>query len=455
MRLHIHILGICGTFMGGLAQLARESGVVVTGSDEHVYPPMSDALKAAGIEVREGYRAEDVDEIHPDVWVVGNAISRGNPLLEEILDRGLPYVSGPQWLSEHILLGRDVLVVSGTHGKTTTTSLAAWILLQNGVDCGYLIGGVPQWSDKSARLGSRNAPFVIEGDEYDTAFFDKRSKFVHYRPKVAILNNLEFDHADIFEDLAAIEKQFHHMVRIIPRSGLVVANGCCEAIDRVLAKGVWCPVERFDGDGVWRIDDGAVLHDGVEIGRLEFGMSGRYNELNALAAIAAVNALGVPPKDSLAALKSFSGVKRRQEVKGEAAGVVVMDDFAHHPTAVAETIAGVREKMKKSGRSGRIIAVLEPRSNTMKMGVMKARLAESLKAADEVFCYFGPGVKWDPQDVLDLLPEAVACRDLDEIVQAAAAAASSGDVILCMSNGAFGGIHGKLLKALEAKEGAK
>ena len=453
--MHIHILGICGTFMGGLAQLAREAGFVVTGSDQHVYPPMSDALKAAGIEVREGYCAEDLEEINPDVWVVGNAISRGNPLLEEILDRRLPYASGPQWLSENILQGREVLVVAGTHGKTTTTSLAAWILMQNGIDCGYLIGGVPQWSDKSARLGSKDAPFVIEGDEYDTAFFDKRSKFVHYRPKVAILNNLEFDHADIFEDLAAIEKQFHHMVRIIPRSGLVVANGCCEAIDRVLAKGAWCPVERFDGEGRWRINDGVVELDGVDAGRLEFCMSGRYNELNALAAIAAVNAFGVAPKDSLAALRSFSGVKRRQEVKGEAAGVLVLDDFAHHPTAVAETIAGVRDKMRKAGRTGRIIAVIEPRSNTMKMGVMKTRLAESLKSADSVFCYFGPGVKWEPQDVLDVLPDAFAGRDMDELVQAAAAQASSGDVILCMSNGAFGGIHGRLLKALEDKEAAK
>lgn len=452
--MHIHILGICGTFMGGVAQLAREAGHTVTGCDAHVYPPMSDALRNAGIEIIEGYAASQLDAIHPDVFVIGNAISRGNPLLEAILNKGLPYTSGPAWLCEHVLAGRHVLAVAGTHGKTTTTSMLAWILKEAGLEPGYLIGGVPQWGPRSASLGRTTpmSPFVIEADEYDTAFFDKRSKFVHYRPRTAILNNLEYDHADIFENLAAIEKQFHHLVRIMPSEGLVVANGHCEALDRVLAKGCWSRLERFDVPNGWMLsDDGEVSFEGGSFGCLKLAMPGRYNGLNALAAVAAARSVGVMPEQAVEALASFAGVKRRMEVKGIEDGVTVIDDFAHHPTAIAETIHAVKSRLA----SGRLLAVLEPRSNTMKLGTMKSRLADALGEADEVFCYAGKGVAWEPAEVLDVMGGRAYCtHDLDELVKAVLREARPGDTVLCMSNGAFGGIHGKLLSGLAERCGA-
>ncbi len=448
--MHIHILGICGTFMGGVAQLAVKAGHAVTGCDKNVYPPMSDQLTQAGIRLLEGYDADQL-AIKPDLWVIGNAVSRGNPLLEAILNAGEPYTSGPQWMCENILAGRHVLAVAGTHGKTTTTSMLAWILEKAGLRPGFLIGGVPQDFGCSARLGE-GRHFVIEADEYDTAFFDKRSKFVHYRPRTAILNNLEYDHADIFENLAAIEKQFHHLVRTMPSAGLVVANGDCDALDRVLEKGCWSRVERFNRAGGWCVTaEGDVSLAGEAFGRLEMALPGRHNQLNALAAIAAARDAGVEPKDALAALATFEGVKRRLEVKGEAAGVMVIDDFAHHPTAIHETIAALRGKV---GAGRRILAVLEPRSNTMKLGTMKDRLAASLADADKVFCWAGDAVHWDTHEALLPLGEKAKTyrHDMAPMVADVAAEAKPGDVILCMSNGSFGGVHGMLLTALKAKE---
>jgi UDP-N-acetylmuramate: L-alanyl-gamma-D-glutamyl-meso-diaminopimelate ligase len=448
--MHIHILGICGTFMGGLAQLAAASGHTVTGCDANVYPPMSDQLEQAGIRLVQGYDASQLS-IKPDLWVIGNAISRGNPLLEAILNAGEPYTSGPQWIGEHVLRGRHVLAVAGTHGKTTTTSLLAQILDFCGKKPGFLVGGVPQDFGVSARLGE-GRPFVIEADEYDTAFFDKRSKFVHYRPLTAILNNLEYDHADIFEDLAAIEKQFHHLVRAMPGRGLVIANGRCGALDRVLERGIWSRLERFDSPEGWTIDpDGRVAFMGEVFGTLRMSLMGHHNALNALAAIAAARDAGVRPQEALEALEHFVGVKRRLEVKGEARGVTVIDDFAHHPTAIAETIAALRGRI--GGR--RILAVLEPRSNTMKLGTMKERLAGALADAELVFCYAGKGVSWDTAEALAPLGDKARNYrgDLDRLVADVAAAAQPGDVVLCMSNGAFGGVHGKLLAALKGEQG--
>lgn len=465
--MHIHILGICGTFMGGVAQIARQAGHKVTGCDRNVYPPMSDALREAGIELIEGYDPSQL-AVKPDLWVIGNAVSRGNPLLEAILNAGLPYTSGPQWMSEEILQGRHVLAVAGTHGKTTTTSMLAWILMHAGMSPGYLIGGVPSWGERSAALGSaagQREPFVIEADEYDTAFFDKRSKFVHYRPRTAILNNLEFDHADIYANLGEIETQFHHLVRTIPGDGTVIANAKFASLDRVLSRGCWSAVERFDvnpGAAGWALgdetSDGAysVIRNGEVCGSLKLVMPGRYNALNALAATAAALTVGVSVQKSLAALSDFPGVRRRQEVKGRAFGCAVIDDFAHHPTAIAETIGAVREWMGREGMTGRLIAVLEPRSNTMKLGTMKSRLADAVAGADEVFCYAGPGVSWEPADVLSVLgSRAHATHDFEKLVDDLTAEARPGDVLLCMSNGAFGGIHGKLLARLRGKEGAR
>ncbi|MCF0253278.1 MAG: UDP-N-acetylmuramate:L-alanyl-gamma-D-glutamyl-meso-diaminopimelate ligase [Duodenibacillus sp.] len=449
--MHIHILGICGTFMGGLAQLAAACGHKVTGCDKGVYPPMSEQLEQAGIALTEGYGSEQV-ALGADLWIVGNAISRGNPLLEAILEAGLPYCSGPQWLGEHVLAGRHVLAVAGTHGKTTTTAMLAWILECAGKKPGFLVGGVPMGFGVSARLGE-GRHFVIEADEYDTAFCDKRSKFVHYRPRTAVLNNLEYDHADIFEDLAAIEKQFHHLVRTVPAGGLVVANGQCEALDRVLAMGCWSRVHRFGAGGPgpgWTVSEqGDVALNGIAFGRLELPLPGRHNLCNALAAVAAACDAGVSPVVSLQALSRFPGVRRRMELKGVAAGVKVLDDFAHHPTAIAETIAAVRRTLG----AGRLIAVLEPRSNTMKLGTMKDRLPGALAAADRVFCYQGPGVRWSAADALAALGEKASCHcgDLAPLVEAVAGFARPGDVVLCMSNGSFGGVHGKLLAALAAR----
>ncbi len=455
--MHIHILGICGTFMGGIAQLARACGHRVTGCDAGVYPPMSTQLEAAGIELIEGYGVEQIG-LDPDCFIVGNAISRGNPLLEEILDRGLPYVSGPQWLADNVLRGRWVLAVAGTHGKTTTSSMLAWILEDAGLSPGFLIGGVPMNFGVSARLSGHQADspfFVIEADEYDTAFCDKRSKFIHYRPRTAILNNLEFDHADIFADLAAIETQFHHLVRTLPRHGLVVCNALEASLRRVLERGCWTPVERFNDDRGWRIagDDAsgelALMHGEEVLAQTVWPLSGDHNRSNALAALLAARHAGVPLERGVEALSRFQNVKRRMELRGTVRGINVYDDFAHHPTAIATTVAGLRRKIgAKAG--GRILAVLEPRSNTMKLGVMKAQLPGSLVETDRVFCY-AANLGWDAREALAPLgSKATVGEDLDALVAQIASEAKSGDHVLVMSNGGFGGVHGKLLDALRA-----
>ncbi len=471
--MHIHILGICGTFMGGIAVLAKQAGHRVTGCDAGVYPPMSTQLEAQGIELIEGFDPGQI-ELAPDVYVIGNVVSRGNPLMEEILNRGLPYVSGPQWLAENILHpsavsperaamlplsagmplagtgggaggeGKWVLAVAGTHGKTTTSAMLAWILEDAGLNPGFLIGGVPQNFGVSARL--TDSPFfVVEADEYDTAFFDKRSKFVHYHPRTAILNNLEFDHADIFPDLAAIETQFHHLVRTVPGNGLIVANGREESLDRVLARGCWTPVERFGTMQGWTMGAaGAVAFKEEYQGTLTWSLLGEHNRMNALAAVAAARHAGVPAEMGIEALARFENVKRRMEVRGVANGVTVYDDFAHHPTAIATTVAGLRSKIGDA----RILAVLEPRSNTMKLGVMKDALPGSLQGADLVYCY-GANLGWDAAAALAPLGgKAQTFDDLDRLVAAVAAAARPGDHVLAMSNGGFGGVHDKLLAAL-------
>jgi len=448
--MHIHILGICGTFMGGLAVLAKQAGHTVTGCDANVYPPMSTQLEAQGIRLIEGF-SEDQLDLNPDVWVIGNVVTRGKqPLMEALLNRGLPYVSGPQWLAENVLRDKWVLAVAGTHGKTTTASMLAWILQDCGLTPGYLIGGVPVNFGVSARL-TESPFFVIEADEYDTAFFDKRSKFVHYRPRTTVLNNLEYDHADIFADLAAIETQFHHLVRTVPGNGLVVSNGTEASLDRVLAKGCWTPVERFGVADAWHarlIDDTRfeVLLGGVPQGEVAWTLQGEHNRMNALAALAAARHAGVTVKEGAFALSRFQNVKRRMEVKGVARGVTVYDDFAHHPTAIATTLAGLRTRI---GTSGRILAVLEPRSNTMKLGVMKAQLPQSLNQADRVYCYTG-GIDWDAAAALAPLGEKMTPHaQLDDLISRLAMDARPGDHVLVMSNGGFGGIHGKLLARLE------
>ncbi len=443
MSKHIHILGICGTFMGGIAAIAKQSGYRVTGCDANVYPPMSTQLEAQGIELIEGWGTEQL-ELKPDVFVIGNVVSRGNPLMEEILNRNLPYASGPQWLADTLLRDKWVLGVAGTHGKTTTTSMLAWILEHAGLNPGFLIGGVPQNFGISARI--TDAPFfVIEADEYDTAFFDKRSKFVHYHPRTAILNNLEFDHADIFPDLAAIETQFHHLVRTVPGNGLVVCNGREESLQRVIQRGCWTPVERFGSDDGWNIGaNDQISLNGKMQGTLQWDLLGEHNRMNALAALAAARHAGVPVAQGLAALAEFKNVKRRMEVRGTVNGITVYDDFAHHPTAIDTTVAGLRHKVGKA----RILAVLEPRSNTMKLGVMKDALPGSLKDADLVFCY-GANLGWDAAASLAPLGDKAVVRDdLGQLIETIAGAAKPGDQILVMSNGGFGGIHEKLLQRL-------
>ncbi len=447
--MHIHILGICGTFMGGIAALAKAAGHTVTGCDAKVYPPMSTQLEAQGIKLIEGYDADQLS-LKPDVFVIGNVVSRGNVLMEEILNRGLPYVSGPQWLAENVLRSRWVLAVAGTHGKTTTCAMLAWILEHAGLSPGFLIGGVPQNFGISARPGA--APFfVIEADEYDTAFFDKRSKFIHYSPRTIVLNNLEYDHADIFSDLAAIEIQFHHFVRILPGNGLIIANGADAALQRVLGRGCWTPIENFAVPGGWQA--GAQTADGrfaVSLydkpqGMVQWDLLGEHNQLNALAAIAAARHAGVPVAAAIAALAEFRNVKRRLEARGTVNNITVYDDFAHHPTAIRATLAGLRGKLD----TARIIAVLEPRSNTMKLGLMKDELAASLAEADCVFCY-GAGLDWDAAAVLRPLgAKAEVHHDIPQLVAAIAATAKSGDQVLIMSNGGFGGIHEKLLTELK------
>ncbi|MCX7140315.1 MAG: UDP-N-acetylmuramate:L-alanyl-gamma-D-glutamyl-meso-diaminopimelate ligase [Proteobacteria bacterium] len=448
--MHIHILGICGTFMGGIAAIARQAGHRVTGCDANVYPPMSTQLQAQGIDLIEGFGADQIS-MKPDLWVVGNVVSRGTPLIEEILDQGEPYISGPQWLAENVLPSKWVLAVAGTHGKTTTSSMLAWILEAAGKQPGFLIGGVPQDFGVSARLtGSRF--FVIEADEYDTAFFDKRSKFVHYHPKTAVLNNLEFDHADIFSDLASIEQQFHHFVRTVPRSGLLVANGVDQALERVISQGRWTPIEYFDNSGGWQsealdADTFRVSLAGEEQGTVRWNLTGRHNRANALAAIAAARHAGVAPAAACEALGRFASVKRRMELRGTVSGVAIYDDFAHHPTAIATTVAGLRHKV---GRA-RILAVLEPRSNTMKLGVMKDALSGSLAEADLVYC-FGANLGWNPAEALAPMGSKAVCEDnLEALVSRIAADSAPGDQVLVMSNGGFGGIHQKLLDRLKLK----
>ncbi|MFN7835447.1 MAG: UDP-N-acetylmuramate:L-alanyl-gamma-D-glutamyl-meso-diaminopimelate ligase [Burkholderiaceae bacterium] len=453
--MHIHILGVCGTFMGGLAQLAVALGHRVTGCDAQVYPPMSTQLQDAGIGLIEGFDAAQL-ALQPDLWVVGNVVSRGNPLLEAVLDAGLPYTSGPQWVGEQVLAGRHVLAVAGTHGKTTTAAMLAWILVSAGRQPGYLIGGVPRNFGRSALLGLAGAPFVIEADEYDTAFFDKRSKFVHYRPRTAILNNLEFDHADIFPDVEAIETQFHHLVRTVPGAGRLVVNADDVHLRRVLARGAWSATVFF-GEGAYggftaqAQDEGRflVLRAEEAVGAVTWTLSGAHNRSNALAAIAAAEHVGVAPAEACAALSTFQNVRRRLENRGEVGGVTVLDDFAHHPTAIATTIAGLRRA--EPGR--RILAVFEPRSNTMKLGALRARLPAALREADAVFCHTA-GLSWDAAGCLAELPQPVLCTaDIEALVTAVLSTALPGDQILVMSNGGFGGIHERLLKGLAARDG--
>jgi UDP-N-acetylmuramate: L-alanyl-gamma-D-glutamyl-meso-diaminopimelate ligase len=450
--MHLHILGICGTFMGGIAAIAREAGHKVTGCDANVYPPMSDQLRALGIDLIEGWAPEQM-ALDPDVYVIGNVVTRGNPLMEAILNAGLPYTSGPQWLAENVLVGRHVLAVAGTHGKTTTTSMLAWMLESAGLQPGFLVGGVPLNFGISARLGS-GKHFVIEADEYDTAFFDKRSKFVHYRPRTAILNNLEYDHADIFADLAAIETQFHHLVRTVPSTGRLVVNSREEALARVLARGCWSEVQRF---GARKEEPGAlrargephafdVLRGSLKIARVDWTQLGEHNQLNALAAIGAAEHVGVSPDVAGAALHTFTNVRRRLELRGEAAGVKVYDDFAHHPTAMRTTINGLRRKVGTQ----RILAVFEPRTNTMKKGEMKAQLPWALEEADLAFCLQG-NYGWDAaQALVPMGAQAIVADSVDKLVAALLARVRAGDHVLVMSNGGFGGIHDKLLAGLAA-----
>ncbi|KQR63151.1 UDP-N-acetylmuramate:L-alanyl-gamma-D-glutamyl-meso-diaminopimelate ligase [Acidovorax sp. Leaf160] len=470
--MHIHILGVCGTFMGGLAALAREAGHRVTGCDAGVYPPMSDQLRALGIDLIEGYGADQL-ALQPDMYVIGNVVSRARlpdgspkfPLMEAILDAGAPYTSGPQWLSEHVLQGRHVLAVAGTHGKTTTTSMLAWVLECAGLQPGFLVGGVPLDFGVSARLGAARRPvagaglsgqapvFVIEADEYDTAFFDKRSKFVHYRPRTAVLNNLEFDHADIFDDLPAIERQFHHLVRTVPPSGRVVVNGLEESLTRVLHAGCWSEVSSFGAavsDFTARGEPHAfdVLQRDRVVARVEWALGGVHNQLNALAAIAAAEHVGVSPADAAAALGRFRNVKRRMELRGTVGGVAVYDDFAHHPTALRTTLDGLRRRV---GPEARILAAFEPRSNTMKLGTMKAQLPWALEAADLSFCHTA-GLDWDAAAALAPLgASARTAGTVEELVAQITQSARPGDHVVCMSNGNFGGVHALLLQSLSNK----
>ena len=471
--MHIHILGICGTFMGGVAALAREAGHRVTGCDAGVYPPMSDQLRALGIELIEGYGADQL-ALKPDMFVIGNVVSRARladgapkfPLMEAILDAGAPYISGPQWLLENVLQGRHVLAVAGTHGKTTTTSMLAWILERAGLSPGFLVGGVPLNFGISARLGTQAAGqqrslFVIEADEYDTAFFDKRSKFVHYRPRTAVLNNLEFDHADIFDDVGQIERQFHHLVRTVPASGRVVVNGLEESLQRVLAQGCWSDVRSFgstvsDFTAHGEASDFEVQQRGKTVGRVRWALSGTHNQLNALAAIAAADHVGVAPRQACEALAGFQNVRRRMEVRGTVqrggGAITVYDDFAHHPTAIRTTVDGLRRQLDAAGKSGqRIVAIFEPRSNTMKLGTMKSQLPWSLEHADLAICHTG-GLDWNAAEALAPLgARARVAGSIDEVVAQVMAAAQPGDHLLCMSNGGFGGVHARLLAALASE----
>ena len=472
--MHIHILGICGTFMGGLAALAVEAGHRVTGCDAGVYPPMSDQLAALGIELINGYGVDQL-ALKPDVYVIGNVVSRARlpngepkfPLMEAILDQGLPYTSGPQWLREQVLQGRHVLAIAGTHGKTTTTAMLSWILQDAGLTPGFLIGGVARNFGRSAQLGGL-APgqarplFVIEADEYDTAFFDKRSKFVHYAPRTAVLNNLEFDHADIFDDLAAIERQFAHLLRTVPSQGRVIVNSGSDALARVLTQGVWAPVQSFGGAMAdWQASGDAaafdVAYQGQVCARVQWGLQGVHNQANALAAMAAAAHVGVAPAQAAAALGRFENVKRRMELRQRIdwpahaeSPLVIYDDFAHHPSAIATTLAGLRAQLDADVRTAkaRIIALFEPRSNTMKLGTMKAQLPAALATADLAICHTG-GLSWDAAQALAPMGERAICAaSIEETIAAAVQRVRPGDQLVCMSNGGFGGIHDRLAAAL-------
>jgi UDP-N-acetylmuramate: L-alanyl-gamma-D-glutamyl-meso-diaminopimelate ligase len=449
--LHIHILGICGTFMGGLAVIARQMGHQVTGSDQNVYPPMSTQLESQGIVLMEGYRAGNLDP-KPDLVIIGNALSRGNPEVEAVLNRGLNYVSGPEWLAKHVLQDRWVLGVAGTHGKTTTSSMLSWILEHQGFKPGFLIGGIPLNFGVSARLGE-SAFFVVEADEYDSAFFDKRSKFVHYRPRTAILNNLEYDHADIFPDLDAIKKQFHHLVRTIPGEGLIIAPENERNIRDVLDMGCWTPVERtsIDGAAGWNAAlikaDGSrfeLQHNGIAQGEVDWALTGEHNVSNALAAIAAARHAGIMPGNAIDALAQFRNVKRRMEVIAKLGGVTIYDDFAHHPTAIATTLDGLR---KQVGRD-RIIAIVEPRSNTMRLGVHTETLAKSLNLADQALIYQPKELSWDLSRLKQYAANIEICESLDQIIARLKLEARYGGHFVLMSNGSFGGIYAKLLAEL-------
>jgi len=441
--------------MGGVAALARELGHDVAGCDANIYPPMSDQLAALGVHLDSGYRAEHLDAAKPDLVIVGNALSRGNPVVERLLDARIPYISGPQWIGEDVLASRRVFAVAGTHGKTTTTAMLAWILDACGRHPGFLVGGVPENFGVSARLGGGD--FVIEADEYDTAFFDKRSKFVHYRPRTAVLNNLEFDHADIFDNLAAIERQFHHLVRTVPASGRIVVNGLEESLARVLHEGCWSEVRSFgaaisDFTAAGEPHSFEVLERGRPMARIEWDLTGTHNQLNALAAIAAAQHVGIEVDAAARALREFRNVKRRMELRGTVNGICVYDDFAHHPTAIRTTLDGLRRRLASKGAaSARILAVFEPRSNTMKLGSMKAQLPWSLEPADLAFCH-GQGLGWDAQQALaPIADKARVATSIEDLVRIVSAAARPGDHVVCMSNGSFGGIHDRLLRALAAR----
>ena len=445
--LHIHILGICGTFMGGLALIARELGYTVSGSDQNVYPPMSTQLEEQGIRLMNGYKADNLD-IQPDLVVIGNALSRGNPEVEAVLNLGVPYISGPQWLAEHVLQKKWVLAVAGTHGKTTTSSMLSWILEFNGFKPGFLIGGIPLNFGISARLGESDF-FVIEADEYDCAFFDKRSKFVHYRPRTAVLNNLEYDHADIFENLEAIKKQFHHLVRTVPSEGLLIAPACEQHIAEVLEMGCWTPVVKtaIDAVGDWQASllksDGSqftVSFAGQEQGIVEWALTGRHNVFNALSAIAAARHIGIQGTDAIAALQQFQNVKRRMETIIKKSGVTVYDDFAHHPTAIKTTLDGLRKQVGQE----KILAIVEPRSNTMRLGVHTQSLAESLAQADEAIIFQPENLGWDLSQLLQYAQNIRICSDLEVIIDVIKAEKDGACHVLLMSNGSFGGIYQRL-----------
>ena len=453
--MHLHVLGICGTFMGGMAALARAQGHTVTGCDRNVYPPMSEQLERLGIEIIQGYDASQV-ALAPDAFVIGNVMSRGNPLVEAILDAGVPYLSGPDWLARHVLTDRWVLAVAGTHGKTTTSSVLAWILEHAGLEPGFLIGGVPGNFTTSARLGD-GTHFVVEADEYDTAFFDKRAKFVHYRPRTAVLNNLEHDHADIYPDVAAIQWQFQQLLRTVPGRGRVITNAGDARLQEVIARGCWTPVDTFSADpqsgATWTLsaEPGGdfstfEIHAGTRrVGEVTWSMPGRHNAENALAAFLAARHAGVAEPVILDAIGCFAGVRRRMEVRGKIGGVVVYDDFAHHPTAIAATIDGLRRRIG----AARLVAVLEPRSNTMKLGTHRAALADSLAGADSVWLHQPSTIDWDVGAAVASLGARVRVEhDIDELLAALLQDTRPGDHVLIMSNGSFGGLHGRLLESL-------